>query len=139
MHSAKNIVGRVLLFFSAPAFIYVAVALLIRSITQMNDPAIGWFNFADDAARGFAIAFIVGIVFALLSISTVISGIRGKTSFIFWIGICVSAFSIVFSGVGVYGIVKGGALDAEFIVTMIIMFLCPVLYIVGNFLIASSD
>lgn len=139
MHSAKNIVGRVLLFFSAPAFIYVAVALLIASITKMNDPAIGWFNFADDAARGFAIAFIVGIFFALLSISTVISGIRGKTSFISWIGICVSVFSILFSGVAVYDVVKGGALDAEFIVTMIMMFLSPVLYIVGDLLIAFSD
>ena len=139
MHSAKNIVGRVLLFFSAPAFIYVAVALLIRSITQMNDPAIGWFNFADDAARGFAIAFIVGIAFALLSISTVISGIRGKTSFISWIGICVSIFSILFSGVGVYDMLKSGTLDAEFIVAMIIMLFSPALYIVGNLLIAFSD
>ena len=139
MHSAKNIVGRVLLFFSVPAFIYVAVSLLISSITQMNDPAIGWFNFGDETARTAAISFIVGIVFALMSISAVIAGIRGKSNFIFSIGFVVSILCIFLAVLLVVSAVIGGVVNSDFILSMILLFVSPALYIVGDILLILDN
>lgn len=76
MHSFKSIVGRLFLFLSVPVFAYVAFRLFMLSINKMNDPTIGWFNFADETARSFMIIFIAGIAAVIILLSAIVVGVR---------------------------------------------------------------
>ncbi len=95
MHSVKSILSRSFLLLSVPVFGYVAFRFLMLSVNKMNDPTIGWFNFADETARGFMIIFIAGIAAVIILLSAIVVGIRREMNLLCIIGYIIGTLLVL--------------------------------------------
>lgn len=138
MRTVSNVIARIILLVVGALIIYAAALEIIAAVKVLNVPETGWWNFANETARNAMLVFLLAVVNAIIGLTALFAGIRGKRSF--WLFF----FSLILMITPVYTVVtqvQGGTFvaDWEHISKLILEFLTPILYFVGCLLLVRND
>ena len=138
MRTASNVIARIILLVVGALIVFAAALRIMDAVKVLNDPATGWWNFGNEIARNAMLAVLLGGVNALIGLTALIAGIRGRRSF--WLFL----FSLILMITPVYTVVtqvQAGTFIADFehIGKLILEFLTPILYFVGCLLLVRRN
>ena len=137
MRTVSNVIGRILLFVAGGLIIFSAVVGIMAALKVLNDPAIGWWNFASEEGRAALGLFFLSIANGLIGLTAIFAGFRGRRSF--WLFI----FAAILMITPVYTIVtqvRAGTFSGtwEQIGSLILEFSTPIMYFVAMLLLVRT-
>lgn len=137
MRTVSNVIARIILFAVGVMIILAAVLEIIAAVKVLNDPAHGWWNFADELSRNAMLLILIAALDAIIGLTAFFAAIRGRRSF--WLFI----FALILMITPIYTIVtqvQSGAFTGtwEQIGKLILEFLTPILYFVGCLLLVRK-
>lgn len=138
MRTASNVLARLLLFAAGGLIILGAVLEIIASVNALNDPNIGWWNWANPNGVAAMILFFLAILDAIIGLTAIFACIRGRRSF--WLFL-FAIFLMITPVYSVITLIQNGLWTGswEQIGKLILEFITPIMYFLGTiFLVAPA-